>query len=164
MPPGTPPAPAFRPMRPEEQADFVARDRAAYVAERVAAGDDPAAAEANADRAYAAAFPAGRPAGGHAVFVIEEAGEAVGHLWLGPARDGPGQWWVYAVAVEGAHRRRGLGRAAMLHAERVAREAGATSIGLNVFSTNPGARRLYRSLGYEVTASAIGTNMAKSLT
>jgi ribosomal protein S18 acetylase RimI-like enzyme len=162
--PEDPPDARFRLMDPAEQAAFVARDRAAYVAERVAAGDDPASAEANADRAYAAAFPGGRPAGGHAVFVVEEAGEAVGSLWLGPSRDGPAQWWVYAVEVDRAHRRRGLGRAAMVHAERVARVAGATSIGLNVFVTNPDAQRLYRSLGYEVTASsAIGTNMAKSL-
>jgi hypothetical protein len=52
----------------------------------------------------------------------------------------------------------------MGYAEQVARARGATSIGLNVFTTNPGARRLYAALGYEVTASsAVGTNMAKPL-
>jgi ribosomal protein S18 acetylase RimI-like enzyme len=154
----------FRPMRPDERRAFLAAERELYVAERVAAGEDPAAAAANADRSEREAFPGGEPAPGHAVFAVEDDGATVGRLWVGPSRDDPRQWWVYAVDVDEAHRRRGLGRAAMGHAEEVAREAGATAIGLNVFAGNDAAQRLYRSLGYEVTAEhPLGLNMAKAL-
>jgi ribosomal protein S18 acetylase RimI-like enzyme len=154
----------FRLLRPEELHAFLATERALYVAERVAAGEDPAAAAANAERSEQEAFPHGRPAPGHTVFAIEDAGAVVGHLWVGPAPHDPRQWWVYAIDVDEAHRRRGLGRAAMGHAEEVAREAGATAIGLNVFTGNHAAQRLYRSLGYEVTAEhPLGRNLAKAL-
>lgn len=73
----------------------------------------------------------------------------VGELWVGPFDDDPQRWWVWDVAIDEPYRGRGLGRAAMVLAERLAGEHGATSIGLNVFARNEVARGLYRSLGYE---------------
>ena len=63
------------------------------------------------------------------------------------------------MQIDEARRGEGLGRAAMLAAEQVAREAGWSALGLNVFGHNPRARGLYDSLGYEVAA----TTMAKPL-
>jgi len=70
-------------------------------------------------------------------------------LWIGPYSDDPQRWWVWNIEIDDAHRRKGLGRKAMLLAENLARDNGANSIGLNVFAHNRVARNLYQSLGYE---------------
>jgi ribosomal protein S18 acetylase RimI-like enzyme len=92
--------------------------------------------------------------------VLDEHGEPVGVLWLGPHRERDGVLYVYEVEIDEAHRGRGLGRAAMLAAEQLVRESGAHEIGLNVFGFNEPAKRLYDSLGYRV----IATQMTKKLT
>jgi ribosomal protein S18 acetylase RimI-like enzyme len=92
--------------------------------------------------------------------VLDEGGEPVGVLWLGPHRERDGVIYVYDVEIDEPHRGRGLGRAAMLAAERLVRESGAHEIGLNVFGFNEPAKRLYDSLGYRV----IATQMTKVLT
>lgn len=50
--------------------------------------------------------------------------------------------------VEPMHRRRGVGRALMAHAERLATERGATRVMLLVDPTNLGAQAFYRAAGY----------------
>ena len=69
------------------------------------------------------------------------------------------KFWVWKVAVDEPHRGQGLGRAAMLLAEEVARAHGATELGLSVFGHNAAARHLYESMGY-ITKSV---QMRKSL-
>ena len=54
------------------------------------------------------------------------------------------------LAVDPAHRRRGLGRAIMAEAERLLREAGCPKINLLVRTTNPEVIEFYRRLGYVV--------------
>jgi ribosomal protein S18 acetylase RimI-like enzyme len=160
----------FRPADPGELAAFRRASNASYVAERVEAGEDPAAAGAAAVASDKRWFPGGVPAPDHDVVVVESPGgddgraaEVVGQLWVGPSPDDPAQWWVYALDVDHAARRRGVGRAAMVHAETLARAHGATAIGLNVFDANP-ARRLYESLGYEVVSEhPFSVNMTKML-
>lgn len=76
----------------------------------------------------------------------------MGHLWLGPFGDDPHRWWVWDVMIDESRRGEGLGRQAMLLAERLAAARGATSMGLNVFARNAVARRLYLALGYEETS------------
>ena len=75
-----------------------------------------------------------------------------GLLWLGP-RDAAetGAWWVWQIEVDDELRGRGVGRAAMIRAEAVARAGGARSLSLNVFADNLAARRLYDSLGFRPT-------------
>lgn len=98
-------------------------------------------------------FPDGVLSPGNEVFhVVDETGEIVGYLWIG--RDlsgGPGAWWVWDIVIDADQRGRGLGRAAMLLGEQLARSNGAHSLGLSVFGFNTGARGLYESLGYETT-------------
>ncbi len=91
--------------------------------------------------------------------VLDEAGTDVGVLWLGPQPDRDDALYVYDIHLDPEHRGRGLGRAAMTAAEQIARSAGVTEIGLQVFGFNETARRLYDSLGYRVVA----TRMTKSL-
>ncbi|MFJ2776828.1 GNAT family N-acetyltransferase [Kitasatospora sp. NPDC087315] len=130
------------------------RSRTAYAEDLVAAGHTPEDAHRQAEEGMARSFPSGAPTPGHAVFdVLDDAGAAVGHLWIGPdTSDDAGAWWVWDIAIDADHRGRGLGRAAMLLGEEYARAQGARTLGLNVFGFNAGARGLYESLGYETTS------------
>ena len=82
-------------------------------------------------------------------------GVNVGVLWLGPNPQRPDVVHVFEIAIDAAHRGRGLGRAAMLAAEDEVRAAGISEISLNVFGFNDAARRLYDSLGYRVVSTAM---------
>jgi ribosomal protein S18 acetylase RimI-like enzyme len=127
--------------------------RAAYVAERMESGDSAAEAEANAVASFERLVPGGTLASGqHLGRLIDANNRQVGHLWIGPMGDDPKRWWVWDVAIEPAFRGHGYGRSAMQLAERLARENGASSIGLNVFAHNGVARNLYASLGYAEAA------------
>ncbi|SDY56940.1 Acetyltransferase (GNAT) family protein [Herbiconiux ginsengi] len=144
---------------------------AEYVRERMAEGDSAEYARERAEESNAQYFPDGLPAAGQLVFqVVTESAEAdadadadaevVGVLWIGPMSPRqPGEWWVFDIEIDRAHRGQGLGRETMLLAEREARAHGAVRLGLNVFGHNTVAQRLYASLGYETTAM----NMAKPL-
>ncbi|MFD0346740.1 GNAT family N-acetyltransferase [Kitasatospora aburaviensis] len=60
------------------------------------------------------------------------------------------------VEVAEAHRGHGHGRTLMLLAERECLAAGVHDLGLNVFTGNEVAIRLYDSLGYRVTNRVYG--------
>jgi ribosomal protein S18 acetylase RimI-like enzyme len=93
------------------------------------------------------------------LMVLDERGAAAGTLWVRADPDRVAGAYVQDIEVYESHRGRGLGRAAMLAAERVARDAGCTELGLSVFGFNATARHLYDSLGYRVVI----TRMAKAL-
>lgn len=149
-----------QPLRPAEWPAFIARSNAEYRRERIEAGDSPEYAEKRAAQSNEQFFPDGRPAEGQQVLRVLEDGHPVGSLWLGPFDpEHPRDWWVFDIEIDPENRGRGLGRAAMLQAEEVARAHGAVKLGLNVFGPNTVAQGLYRSLGYETTA----INLAKAL-
>lgn len=58
--------------------------------------------------------------------------------------------WVYHLAVEPAHRRRGFGRAMMIEAESRLRSLGCVKINLQIRGSNTGAIDFYRALGYAI--------------
>lgn len=120
-----------------------------YVVHRVAAGDTEHEARTNAAAARELRVPDGVPGPGQHIGRVLRDGVPVGYLWIGPADVDPRRWWVSNVVVDEDQRGRGLGRRTMLLAEEIAREQGATSLGLNVFATNDAARHLYASLDYE---------------
>ena len=91
--------------------------------------------------------------------VVSPDGTDIGVLWLGPHPQIPDRGYVYEIAIDEPYRRRGYARAAMAAAEEIARSAGWTALGLNVFGFNEGARRLYESIGYDIVA----TQMSKTL-
>lgn len=95
---------------------------------------------------------------GEALWVLEEAGEYAGHLWVSEQEDlfsGARSLFVTTVAVDARFRGRGLGRVLMEHAERIARERGLPAIGLGVAAANPGAISLYEKLGYATARLAM---------
>jgi hypothetical protein len=75
--------------------EWLQASRAAYVAERIEAGDSPHEAEANAAASFERQVPGGklRP-GQHVGLVVDAGGAKVGHLWVGPLADDPARWWV----------------------------------------------------------------------
>jgi mycothiol synthase len=82
-------------------------------------------------------------------FIAQAGQEAVAVAVCEPERIGePGLGWVESLAVRRSWRRRGLGRALLLHAFCALHARGRTAAGLSVDAENPtGAVRLYESVG-----------------
>jgi ribosomal protein S18 acetylase RimI-like enzyme len=125
-----------------------------YAEERAAAtGMPPDVSLEKARAQIATLLPDGQATTGmYLLVVVDDTDAEVGILWLGPHPDRPETLYVWDVSIDEQFRGRGFGRAAMLAGEDVARDAGAIAIGLNVFGANTTARRLYDSLGYDVTS------------
>jgi GNAT superfamily N-acetyltransferase len=93
------------------------------------------------------------------LIIVDADGNDVGHMWLGADPDRANTSFVWDISIDAKFRGGGLGRAAMIAAEAMARRAGHGSMSLNVFGPNAVARRLYESLGYRATS----VQMVKSL-
>jgi GNAT superfamily N-acetyltransferase len=143
--------------------DWSARSVRGFAAQQVAAGVRPEPeATAYARRQLAALLPRRVGSPGHYLWTLHEGpGAPVGHAWL--------QLREHSAAVEGylldieiaaPHRRRGLGRAAMLAIEEEARGRGAAAMGLNVFGHNRPARALYTGLGYTVAEATLAHTLS----
>lgn len=147
---------ALRTMNAHEYAAWSAAQLVSYATEIAESGLlDPDAARARAEQQHAELLPEGLETPRmHLLRVVYE-GEPVGVLWVGPAPRDETTAWIYDIEIDPAHRGRGFGRAAMIAAEQVARDAGWSGIGLNVFGPNVRARALYDSLGYAVTATSM---------
>ncbi len=151
----------LREMTPDDVAVVVPRIMEGYIADRIAAGEDPEGARTASLAQQAVLFPGGRPAAGQHMMHVVDADEVVGLLWMGRPMSGPAStWFVFFVEVDEAHRGRGYGRATMEAAEAWTRERGGTRVGLNVFGPNVVARSLYDSLGYQVMATAMFKDLA----
>jgi len=95
------------------------------------------------------------------LYVLEEDGRRLGHLWIGERELQERRvLWIWDVFVEPTERGRGLGREAMQLAEEEGRRRGVDRVELNVFGGNEVARRLYGSLGYEEIAVMMGKQLA----
>ncbi len=150
----------LRELTESEVLDFATESFRGFLGERMKSGEDPAAVAAESDGQFESMFPDGKARPGHLFWRLEEDGQPVGTLWIGPesAAD-PLTYWVWDIVLDETHRGRGLGREAMLLAEEQARAAGATTLGLTVFAHNSVARHLYDELGY----APISTRMSKPL-
>jgi GNAT superfamily N-acetyltransferase len=156
----------LRPVPPERMPAWIQRSADEYARDLVSLGRSAADAQRVAEAGMAESFPGGRPRPGHAVLdVLDNAGEPVGYLWIGPETDeqsGGDAWWVWDVLIDERRRGEGLGRAAMLLAEEYAAVHGARTLGLSVFGFNSAARRLYESLGYRTTSVKMAKRLAPS--
>jgi ribosomal protein S18 acetylase RimI-like enzyme len=139
----------FDEFAPAELAAWLGQTKSEYMAERMAAGESLVEARTNADASMERAFPSGSPRPDQMAGWVCYDGRRVGQLWIGPFGNDPEHWWVWNVEIDDTQRGRGLGRQAMILAEKLATAKGAKSIGLNVFAHNRVARSLYESLGYE---------------
>ena len=78
--------------------------------------------------------------------------ESVGCIWLGNAVDqvrGDRHAHIFLLYVMPEHRRRGIARALMRHAQDWARARGDRQLGLQVFQSNQPALSLYHQLGFQ---------------
>lgn len=89
-----------------------------------------------------------------AMFVAEEDGGIVGYInasieKLPPILVNDKEAHINGIFIKEGHRRRGLGKALFLEAERWAKGKGAFSLGLMVSVHNKDAKASYESLGFE---------------
>ncbi|MEV6250053.1 GNAT family N-acetyltransferase [Streptomyces sp. NPDC051742] len=160
-PPELPEGVEVRPMTEAEYVGWEVRAREQFAQSWIDRGVPAEQARAKAEGSHRRFLPEGLATPGVAIHVVVRDGRPAGHLWTGRMELEPGRWaaFVYNIEVEEEQRGRGYGRALMLLAERVAREAGDTLLGLHVFAGNTPAIRLYESLGYRTTH----VNSAKEL-
>jgi len=149
----------IEPMPTDRIAAWIEADHQRYIDSRMLSGESRETAVEKAEKSRDENFPNGRPLDTHLIFQVWADDTVVGQLWLGPYPAGSTEWWVFDIEIDEAHRRRGYARRALELGHAAAKTHGATAIGLNVFGYNTGAKELYDSLGYTVTA----TQMKKPL-
>ncbi|MCA5894277.1 GNAT family N-acetyltransferase [Isoptericola sp. NEAU-Y5] len=144
----------LRPMTPAEFERWQVVLTEDYAREQVASGRWPReGAVQRAREENAGMLPQGIDTPRMLVLRGEDAdGEDVGRAWV--ALDGPrgmtGSAFLYDIEVVEGRRGRGYGRALLAAVEDAARQAGATTLELNVFGQNRTAVALYDSAGYAV--------------
>lgn len=142
------------PMTDEQYARYRQHAEADYAQSIADSGRLPRAeAQEKAREDYHRLLPDGLRTAGHHLLTVYDDTIEVGMLWLHtePRSDGL-HAYVYDVEVRADLRRRGYGRAIMQEVDRLCRELGVCSVGLNVFGFNTAARALYEEMGYEVVA------------
>jgi ribosomal protein S18 acetylase RimI-like enzyme len=125
-----------------------------YAQEKVEAGTWPAAeALERSAQSYEELLPNGLATAGHEIrSMVNEDGEQVGYAWFVPEDRPIGPVvFIYDIAVDPAHRRKGYGLAALAEVERYARDHGCVGVQLHVHGANSGARELYRRAGFVET-------------
>jgi ribosomal protein S18 acetylase RimI-like enzyme len=122
-----------------------------YRKELLGAGMSEEAAAQNIERNRSQLFVGDGLVEGQYVLDVVDNGETVGTLWLSESSpQNSGEWFIYDIVVDEAHRGKGLGRLTMLAAEDFVAAHGGTRIALNVFGPNRVARNLYESMDYQV--------------
>ncbi|WP_405020429.1 GNAT family N-acetyltransferase [Kitasatospora sp. NBC_00070] len=154
-----------RPIGPERYGSWLEQAKAGYLHDLTSSGLGEQAARAKVENDHQRLLREGHATPGTALRELTDAqGVLLGSLWLTLRQevqpDGEALAWVMSVAVEPEHRGHGYGRALMLLAERECLAAGVRRLGLNVFSGNTVAVRLYESLGYRTTRRIMGKSLA----
>jgi len=125
-----------------------------YAAEKVASGNYPEEGAVERSQAeFDTLLPNGRETPGHEIrSMVDDTGDRVGYVWF-TIEDRPvGRVvFIYDIAVDPEHRRKGHARAALLEIEAYARAHRCIGVMLHVFGSNAGARQLYRKAGYDET-------------
>lgn len=62
----------------------------------------------------------------------------------------------YHILINEESRKKGYATYVLQELEEDMKSLGITSMGLNVFGTNPNARKLYEKLGYKTASTAMG--------
>lgn len=81
------------------------------------------------------------------IFIAQIEGELVGACMAG--YDGH-RGWLYAVAVDPAHRRKSVGKLVVQHTLQSLKELGCIKVNLQIRSTNTEVAAFYQSLGFTV--------------
>ena len=119
--------------RPRDAADLLSLEQAIFPGDRLT------------DRSFRRFIRSG----GASLRVVRADGEVAGYA-LVLFRSNALVARLYSLAVGKDHQGQGIGSALIEDAERIARERGAARLRLEVREDNPGARRLYESLGFRL--------------
>ncbi|MET9732258.1 GNAT family N-acetyltransferase [Streptomyces sp. NPDC006458] len=144
--PALPQGSSARPMTAAEFGPWYERGVAAYAQDWIERGVPETQARDKARRDQEVLLPHGLDTADTLLSVLEHDGTCVGTLWLALR---PEAAFVLDVESDERFRGRGHGRSLMLLAEAQALSAGRRKVGLNVFTGNTPAERLYESLGYQ---------------
>ncbi len=153
----------LRPMTAAELAAWIDDSEATYAAERLRIGEPEDVARRTAREQYAGYFPGRQPAPGQQIFVIDDDGERVGIIWVGPhprRPDEPDVAWLYDIEIDVAYRGRGHAQGALELVEAHLVSGGVRELGLNVYGDNEVARRLYARAGYREVAVTMTKQLA----
>src|SRR4051812_41817576 len=129
-------------LEPMDEATYAAwRDASTreYASEKVEAGNYPAETAIElATAEFEKLLPQGRATVGHEIrAMVNEAGEKVGHAWFTvESRDVGRVVFIYDIAVDEAHRRRGYARLALAEIDEYARINDCLGVMLHVFGYN----------------------------
>ena len=155
------PMPTLIPMTQPEYEAFVERVIPEYAADNVRAGywSESEALEKSRE-ATEKLLPNGLQTENHYLYTLYDGSDAVGMIWIRADLESPiKNGFIFELYVDEKFRGKGYGKQAMLLIEEKARELGLKSLGLHVFAVNTVARKLYESVGYEVSS----LNMTKKL-
>ncbi|MCX4547081.1 GNAT family N-acetyltransferase [Streptomyces sp. NBC_01565] len=148
--PELPPGLTVRRLTEEEYPDWCAAEEAANIADIIRAGAlTPEQAKEKSDQDFARYLPQGYLTPGHAFYVMEADGQAVGTGWVNHGFL-PGVTFGFSLEVYEEHRGKGYGRAAMAVGEWATRQGGDEAMMFNVFGGNEVAMSLYDSTGFAV--------------
>jgi ribosomal protein S18 acetylase RimI-like enzyme len=143
---------------PRRRAPMIAAYARAITTSR---GLTPAEAQAEAERDVADRLPRGPGTPGQLLRKALVDGTEVGWIWVSlPGTTMPETAWISDVEVDPDFRSRGYAGEMITAAEAELACLGVPRLGLNVFGDNDTAARLYRRLGFDVTAQ----QYARSLT
>lgn len=134
-----------------------------YAQEKIASGQWAQADALELSRqGYAELLPSGLATPDNFLFTVRDstASAPIGMLWFA-AQERAGQRiaFVYDVAIDSAHQRKGHASRAFAALEVEVQQRGLSGIALHVFGQNTAAQALYRKLGYQTT----NINMFKQL-
>ncbi|WP_437667262.1 N-acetyltransferase family protein [Sorangium sp. So ce1182] len=154
----------LRPMEVSELEAFIRLAIEGYADDRAVAVSARAEdARRNARAQVEALLPRGLATPDHHIYTVVEGDAAVGHLWLAVTDvDGFRSVIIYDIQLREEARGRGVGRRVMELAEEVASGLGARDLELHVFARNTRARRLYETLGYEITSLCMRKTLGSS--
>ena len=155
---------ALRPMQAATYPAYLESAIHGYAQDNVSAGRWPQVGAIERSREdFESLLPHGLDTPDNFLFeiLVDKNGPIVGYVWYKLERKyGSCSVYVYDLEVKPEYRRQGHAWRALKALELLSAEAGATSIGLNVFANNVAAQALYRKLGYMPT----NINMSRPLT
>jgi len=90
----------------------------------------------------------------YTIYSIEE-DKNIGVIWYNIQSENK-KAFIYHILINEEFRKIGYATSVLQELEEDMKSLGITSMGLNVFGTNPNARKLYEKLGYQTASTAMG--------
>lgn len=91
------------------------------------------------------------------IYSIEEE-KNIGVIWYNIQSES-NKVFIYHILINEEFRNRGYATLVLQELETAVKSSGITSMGLNVFGTNPNAYNLYKKLGYQTASTSMGKRL-----